>query len=169
MLQKLATPITPDSRLWNSSPQTSGWRHGWFRFGGNFPFPLHALTLHLQKKMLLLNHIWGWNSVPLLRSQPHMFWLHSGLLVQIRPCLYKLGSCSLHWRSTDGSTASAGWNSSRLDLFRLFFSVFKLVLSFYSALTGEVVFTLAHKIIRSNFNIRFPIATLSHALLLCWN
>lgn len=112
-----------------------------------------SLSAHLKKKMLLLPHIWGWESVPLLRGQ-HMFWLHSRLLVQIRLCLYEWGSC-LHLRSTDGSTGSGGWNLSRF----FFFFCYESVRSFHSALTEEVVSILAHKIIRSYFNSRFPIAT----------
>lgn len=111
------------------------------------------------------SHISGWESVPLLRGQVHMFWLHSRLQVQMRPYLFELDS------STDGSTDSAGWSFSRLDLLGcfIFLKCYKAALSFRSELTEEVVFILAYILIRSNLNIRLPIATLSHAPPLCGN
>lgn len=50
-----------------------------------------------------------------------------------------------------------------------FFPCYESALSFRSELTEEVVFISAYNLIRSNLNIRLPIATLSHALLLCGN
>lgn len=50
-----------------------------------------------------------------------------------------------------------------------FFKRYKSALSFRSELTEEVVFILAYILIRSNLNIRLPIATLSHAPPLCGN